>query len=162
EYVQNQVPRFTQREFSVEQMPELQGTLRGALTLAHVPRPVDPGPPRVVPPAPNQLPEPRILAGHGKRVWSVALAGGGPVAGPAGGDGAVRLWDTAEGRSLRTLYGHTGEVYAVAFSASGRLLLSGGQDKTARVWDAADGKELARFNGHTGGVFSAAFCEDGR
>ncbi|GHA05815.1 hypothetical protein GCM10010329_30400 [Streptomyces spiroverticillatus] len=52
----------------------------------------------------------------------------------AGGarDGAVRLWEVATGRTLRTYRGHAGEAAAVVFLDDGWHLLAAGHDGTVR------------------------------
>jgi WD40 repeat protein len=166
EYVQDHVSRFTQREFFVQQMPELHGNLRGSVALATVQRPTVPvplPPTRSNPIPPDQrLALVRELTGHDKRVWAVAVAPSGRLVATAGGDQTIRLWDPASGETTRTLTGHSGEVHSVAFSAGGTQLLSGGQDRTARIWDVAGGRELGRLSGHTGAVTSVALSLNGK
>jgi hypothetical protein len=53
----------------------------------------------------------------------------------SGGDGTVRVWDTATGQETRRLTGHRGEVTALAFAPDGRSLATGSTDATALVWD---------------------------
>lgn len=48
------------------------------------------------------------------------------AAGPGGGGGPVKLWDTATGDLLSTFSGHTARVWQVAFSPDGRMLASAG------------------------------------
>ncbi|MFJ2738349.1 protein kinase [Streptomyces sp. NPDC087440] len=47
-------------------------------------------------------------------------------------DGAVRLWDVATGRTLRTYRGHESEIGALVFLDDGRHLLTAGRDNTVR------------------------------
>jgi hypothetical protein len=75
-------------------------------------------------------------------------------------DGAVRVWDAAQGASLFELKGHTDEVLAAEFSPVGARIVTAARN-TARVWDAATGENLFELNGHTGVVSTVAFSRDG-
>jgi serine/threonine-protein kinase len=55
---------------------------------------------------------------------------------------AIRVWDVAGQREVRTFTGHTAGIWSLSLSADGQRLLSGSLDKTARLWDVPSGKEL--------------------
>ena len=63
----------------------------------------------------------------------------------SGRDYAVRLWDAATGRFVRSF--PAGKAYALclAFTPDGKALVAG-LDGAARVWDAGTGKELLRLD----------------
>jgi WD40 repeat protein len=73
----------------------------------------------------------------------------------------IVLWDTAEGRPIRTLVGHQKAVHSVTFSPDANQLLSGSADASAILWDTTTGNQLRTFKGHTGPVLSVAFSPDG-
>jgi WD40 repeat protein len=62
--------------------------------------------------------------GHSQEVIRVAFSPDGHVLASASQDGAVKLWDVATGRELRTL-GKPDFIFSVAFSAGGRILRFG-------------------------------------
>lgn len=64
-----------------------------------------------------------------------------------GGDGIVRLHDTATGTSLGELVGHHGGVVGIEFSDDARRLATAGSDLTVRIWDLADHHQITRLLG---------------
>jgi WD40 repeat protein len=89
-----------------------------------------------------------------------------------GGEGIVKLWDTATGAELAVLKGHSGSVVALAFSPRGGLLAAGSWNEAKgtgelKLWDAdptskSFGKEQRTLAAHPKGVTSVAFSHDGR
>ncbi|MGI8996625.1 MAG: WD40 repeat domain-containing protein, partial [Pyrinomonadaceae bacterium] len=99
---------------------------------------------------------------------------------------AVKLWETATGRELRTLASSASAgagagylsiltgVSAVAFSADSRLLAAGGRDNSLTLWDVTNGRELRTFDAQAAavtnnlaalagtGVTALAFTPDGQ
>jgi WD40 repeat protein len=83
-----------------------------------------------------------------------------------GDDEAIKLWDIATGKEIRTLRGK-GPVWSVIFSPSGNLLASAGgerfgksSDNTITLWYLATGKEIHHFQGHKSVISSLAFSGD--
>ena len=81
----------------------------------------------------------RKIAGHTQAVNELASSAGYVVS--AGADRTVRIWDSAEGKALRTL--PVGSmVYAVAIRPGEKQLACGSFDGTVRLYDLADGRHL--------------------
>ena len=89
----------------------------------------------------------------------------------AGGslDGTVTLWDTTEGRVLRTFEWRRSpfewqrsEIASVAFDPAGRKLASGSANGTVNLWDTASGELLYAFPRQSGSIASVAFHPTGQ
>jgi WD40 repeat protein len=78
-------------------------------------------------------------------------------------EGAVRLWDAADGRELLTVRGPAPRsTDAVALSPDGAHLAAGGWDGNTRVWDAASGRELLSLVDKPAVIIDVAFSPDGK
>ena len=67
-------------------------------------------------------------------------------------DGAVRIWNPADGRQTFAMTGHAAAVFTLAVTRDGRYVASGSSDSTARLWSIGDGTPVAVFQGHKGVV----------
>jgi len=76
---------------------------------------------------------------HDGPITDIIYSPDGSLIATASKDGNVRLWDAANGSSVRTISGHNGGVNSIAFSPDGALLASGSDDRTAKLWNVADG-----------------------
>jgi WD40 repeat protein len=81
---------------------------------------------------------------HGHTITSVALSADGQLLAAGGHDDVLRLWDTAEGKLLRTLSAEAAKAprpgpahwfYNAALSADGKLAAGCGSDQVLHVWD---------------------------
>ncbi len=107
--------------------------------------------------------------------WVVAVAWepcGNRIA-SAGGDGAVRVWDTETGNTLLTYRGHSWRldkinmpttIYNIAWSPERLRIASAGNGTKVHVWNAATGQNLSIYQGHTGlmaHTFAIGWSPDG-
>ncbi len=90
------------------------------------------------------------------RILSMAISNDGLLA-TGGRNGAIQIWELADGALLHTLPGHELTVTALTFVADGRRLASGGADQTVRLWDATSGRELKTFRPHAAVIRSLAW-----
>ena len=104
----------------------------------------------------------RLLEGHSKSVYSVAVSPDGRHIVSGSDDKTLRVWELETGRCLHTLQGHTESVNSVAVSPGGRHIVSGSDDKTLRVWELETGRRLNTLQVHTSSVKSVAVSPDGR
>ncbi|KAA0212928.1 hypothetical protein EDM80_08785 [bacterium] len=77
------------------------------------------------------------------------------------GSFAIKLWDVAGGKELRTIADVEYPLFGLMFSPDGRSLLSGGTAKVLDLWSVETGRPLARFAGHTDTVWAAHFSASG-
>jgi dipeptidyl aminopeptidase/acylaminoacyl peptidase len=95
-------------------------------------------------------------------VKALAFSPDGTLLAAGGGNGRLRLRETATGNEVRSLVGHMGMVNAVAFSPDGKTLASCSQDRSLRLWDVATGKPLQEINEFRSQASCLAFSPDGR
>ena len=108
-----------------------------------------------------EVPATMTLAGHKRRVTSIAFSPDGNLLATGSDDKTVKLWETRTGGLVKTLTGPQGGVYDLKFSPDGRLLASLSHDKKPRVWDVPAGRLRATLLGHKGTVYNLGFSPDG-
>jgi WD40 repeat protein len=91
----------------------------------------------------------------------VAFSPNGELVASGSYDGALKLWDAASGKELRSMAAHRGEVFSLDFSPDGSRLVSGGYDHAIRLWEVSTGSLQREFDGHRGWVSSVVFSQDG-
>ena len=83
--------------------------------------------------------EPVILRDK-TEVNSLAFSPDGERLASAGGDGAVKVWNSKTGKVIQTLNAHPDFVSSVAFHPDGKHLASVGADQQVKVWDLTTGQ----------------------
>ncbi|MBE9094630.1 CHAT domain-containing protein [Tychonema sp. LEGE 07203] len=94
-------------------------------------------------------------------IWCVAISPDGKTVAASGSEQPIQLWNTENGRLLRTFTEHSDSIYALAFSPDGETLASGGADNTIRIWNFHTGELLETLE-HLGPVKSVVFSCDGK
>lgn len=102
------------------------------------------------------------LEEHRRTITAVAFVPGSPLLVSASSDCKLKVWNTSNGREVRTLLGHTGAVETVAVTPDGLRAISGSYDKTLKIWDLRTGAVLRTLTGHEGEVFALCLSADGR
>jgi len=103
-----------------------------------------------------------VLAGHTDVIYSIAFAPDGKTLASTGYDRLIKLWDTGNGKDLRTLKDHSDTVYGLAFSPDGALLASAAADRVVKVWDAKSGSQLYTLGDATDWLYALAWSPDGK
>ncbi|KAK3243469.1 hypothetical protein CYMTET_46883 [Cymbomonas tetramitiformis] len=108
----------------------------------------------------------RVLKGHTAGVHSLALSPDGRTLYSGGADKCIRVWQTEDGRWLRSFAGaHTGFVTALAVSPDGQVLFSGCDglfgDSAIKAWRTADGECACTTAGQAKGINMLVVSPDG-
>jgi WD40 repeat protein len=101
---------------------------------------------------------------HGSPVIAVAMTPDGLTGLSAGyGDPAVKRWDVASGRLVRTFDNVGGGITTLAIDRAGRVAASAAaKDVRPQLWNAETGEILHRLEGHGDEVSAVALAPDGR
>ena len=102
----------------------------------------------------------RQLSGHQDFVSGLAFSPDGATLATGSMDGTIRLWNTAEGRTIAILPGHMQETTDVAFSPDGRTLASLGHDESVKLWNLPTLREVISQNEPKAGL-KLLFSPDG-
>ena len=109
----------------------------------------------------------RELLGHSSPVQSVRFSHDGHLLISGGRDNAVKIWDVATAKSIKTFRGHHSEVRSVDISPNGRQVISGAKDKNIVIWNVDQYEEFRVLNGkelvgHEDAILGAKFSDNGQ
>jgi tetratricopeptide (TPR) repeat protein len=83
------------------------------------------------------------LFGHKLGIRDLAFDPSGTRLASAGGDGTIRVWNTASGEVVTpTFKAHEAEVRKIAFNLDGNRIASSSRDGKTKVWDSRTGEQL--------------------
>ncbi|MGN6817812.1 MAG: WD40 repeat domain-containing protein [Sphingomonas sp.] len=102
----------------------------------------------------------RTLAGHRRNVWDLAFSPDGRTLASGSFDHALKIWDVASGRLIRTEDGHNEAIVAVDSRRGDGLVATGGDDATLRFWRSTGAPVRTLAAGQF--VDALAFSADGR
>src|SRR5262249_30680997 len=108
------------------------------------------------PPAAPNTPPPALNV-----VSALAFSPDGKLIAVGGSDTQIHLFQTADGKLVRSLPGHTSAVTALAFHTSGNVLVSSSKDRTIRLWNPANAQMLKALEGHTAWAQGVTFLAQG-
>src|ERR1700733_3301151 len=87
------------------------------------------------------LPEVFAQTGHSQGVIALAYSPDGSILASGGGDNAVKLWDVASEREIRTI-GPNLAAMSLTFSPDGQILAATTLDQKVRLLDPATGRDI--------------------
>ncbi len=113
----------------------------------------------------------RTLTGHSGPVNSIAISPDSNTLASGSDGGAIKLWNLATGKRIRTLpsratcsknkklgtFGFPGRVDSIAISPDGKTLASGSGYGTVKLWNLVTGERICTFTGHSKSIDSVAF-----
>jgi len=107
-----------------------------------------------------------VQLGHSGAIRSLAVTPDSKHVVSGDDDHALKLWDIASGREIRTFSGHKDTVNCLAVSPDGRHVISASRrlsnhDKSFVLWEIETGKEIRDFL-PAYGVTALAFSPDGK
>jgi WD40 repeat protein len=108
-----------------------------------------------------QAPPPKTPAEPAATVTALAFSPDGKVLAAGNADAQVHLFNTADGKFVRTLAGHASALTGLVFHPSGAVLVSASKDRTLRLWNPANGQVLKALEGHTSWVQGVVLLAQG-
>ncbi|QEL15913.1 WD40 domain-containing protein [Limnoglobus roseus] len=99
--------------------------------------------------------------GHTERVTAVAATRDGKLFATTSEDRSVRIWDAANGKSIRHFQGLLSGGSAIAIRPDGKQLAVGTEEGTIRLWDLSATDENRASADAADSLWAAAFTPDG-
>jgi eukaryotic-like serine/threonine-protein kinase len=96
------------------------------------------------------------------KIQDAAFHPGGALIATAGLDRTIRLWHTANGKSVMPPWPQEHGVALIVFSPNGKLLAAATRDFHVRLWDVTTGKQFGKPMEHSGMVNDISFSRDGQ
>jgi WD40 repeat protein len=93
---------------------------------------------------------------------SVAFNSDGTRIAAGGGEGTIKLFNSATGREWASLTHRDELTFSVAFSTDGKTLATGNNDDEVILWDMVAAKSIGALKGHEESVRAVAFSPDGK
>ena len=110
----------------------------------------------------GQGPEIFVQKGHASSIESAFFTSDGRYLVSGGDDKAVKIWEVATGRELRTLR-QRDKMTAFAIFPDDQKILVGDEKGNLHLWDMATGKMLGKFTGKSpGALATVSVSPDGR
>ncbi|MBR0900281.1 TIR domain-containing protein [Bradyrhizobium tropiciagri] len=81
---------------------------------------------------------------YGSRLLCAATTPDGKIA-VSGANGAIQMWNVADGSRINVLKGFDGEITSVGALPDGKHVISAGVDGVIRLWELASTQEVAKF-----------------
>jgi eukaryotic-like serine/threonine-protein kinase len=103
----------------------------------------------------------RTLAGHTRKVVSVAFSPDGKYLVSGSWDKTARVWNVSDGAPVGEPLQHQDLVQSVAFAPDSKAVLTGGDDYSARLWNAFTGQPLGPPLRHQEKIEAVAVSADG-
>jgi WD40 repeat protein len=104
----------------------------------------------------------RVLDANHIATDALAFSDDGKLLVSGGRDDVIRVWNSDDGRLVRSLRGHTNDVMSLDVNGAGTIIASASFDRSVRLWDVASGQPLATLDGHDSGVYGVSFSGDDR
>lgn len=102
-----------------------------------------------------------IAEPHSDTIFAVEFSPEDNYLATGGADRFMKVFETQEGKFVRSFEGHTHHVLGVTWSPDGRTLATCGADKVIKVWNFLTGDQLRTIAGFSKELTSIRFLTDG-